>query len=100
MASEVRSDPKATDGPWLREALEEAGVVRGAKVPDVESVGYIESVTLRFTALKPAARYALSCDRARTDVTADDSGAGPAPVTLGGLTRFRLVPTGDAGVSP
>lgn len=38
---EVRSDPGAVDGPWLTDALEEAGVARGAKVLDVEYVGDI-----------------------------------------------------------
>jgi hypothetical protein len=38
---EVRSDPSAVDGPWLTDALEEAGVAKGAKVLDVDYVGDI-----------------------------------------------------------
>jgi hypothetical protein len=41
MVHEVRGDPKAIDGPWMTEALEQAGVARGAKVLDVEHVGDI-----------------------------------------------------------
>ena len=41
MVDEVRGDPTAIDGPWLTEALEHAGVARGAKVVDVEHVGDI-----------------------------------------------------------
>lgn len=39
--AEVRSDPAAIDGPWITDALEEAGVARGAKVTDVAFDGFI-----------------------------------------------------------
>jgi hypothetical protein len=39
--AEVRADPKAIDGPWLSDALEAAGVARGAEVVDVEHIGDI-----------------------------------------------------------
>lgn len=39
--SDIRSEPSQIDAPWLTDALEEAGVARGAKVLDVECVGDI-----------------------------------------------------------
>lgn len=41
MEGSVRGDPRAIDGPWLTEALEAAGVARGAKVTDVRFDGFI-----------------------------------------------------------
>ena len=38
---EVRSDPRAIDGPWLTAVLERAGVARGATVREVEFGGFI-----------------------------------------------------------
>jgi len=40
-AAEVRGDPHDIDGPWLTEALEAAGVARGAQVLDVAFGGFI-----------------------------------------------------------
>ncbi|WP_426573944.1 phosphotransferase [Aquihabitans sp. McL0605] len=40
-AGEVRADPKDIDGPWLTDALEAAGVARGAQVLEVVSGGSI-----------------------------------------------------------
>ncbi len=58
MVGDVRGDPKAIDGPWLTEALEGAGVARGAKVVDVEIAGYIGTGQTGRTA-----RLALTWDR-------------------------------------
>ncbi|MDY7101426.1 MAG: phosphotransferase [Actinomycetota bacterium] len=41
MAAVVCSEPEAIAGPWLTEALEGAGVARGAEVTDVEFLGCI-----------------------------------------------------------
>lgn len=41
MSAEVRGDPAAIDATWMTEALEGAGVARGATVTDVELVGFI-----------------------------------------------------------
>jgi hypothetical protein len=41
MEGSVRGDPRAIDGPWLTEALEAAGVARGAKVTEVRFDGFI-----------------------------------------------------------
>ncbi len=41
MKGSVRSDPRQIDGPWLTEALEAAGVARGARVTDVRFDGFI-----------------------------------------------------------
>jgi hypothetical protein len=41
MESSIRSDPQAIDGAWLTEALEAAGVARGATVTDVRFDGFI-----------------------------------------------------------
>jgi hypothetical protein len=38
---DVRGDPRTIDGAWMTEALESAGVARGATVTDVEFVGFI-----------------------------------------------------------
>lgn len=38
---DIRSEPSQVDAPWLTDALEEAGVARGAKVLDVDYVGDI-----------------------------------------------------------
>ena len=39
--ADIRSEPSQVDAPWLTDALEEAGVARGAKVLDVDCVGDI-----------------------------------------------------------
>jgi len=39
--ADIRSEPSQVDGPWLTDALEEAGIARGAKVLDVDYVGDI-----------------------------------------------------------
>ncbi len=39
--ADIRSEPSQVDAPWLTDALEEAGVARGAKVLDVDYVGDI-----------------------------------------------------------
>lgn len=39
--ADIRSEPSQIDAPWLTDALEEAGVARGAKVLDVDYVGDI-----------------------------------------------------------
>jgi hypothetical protein len=41
MTGDVRGDPRALDGPWMTEALEAAGVARGATVTAVEFTGFI-----------------------------------------------------------
>lgn len=38
---DARGDPRAIDGPWMTEALEAAGVARGARVTEVEFGGFI-----------------------------------------------------------
>ena len=40
MEGSIRSDPRAIDGSWLTEALEAAGVARGATVTDVRFDGF------------------------------------------------------------
>lgn len=39
--ADIRSEPSQVDAPWLTDALEDAGVARGAKVLDVDYVGDI-----------------------------------------------------------
>lgn len=39
--ADIRSEPSQVDAPWLTDALEEAGIARGAKVLDVDYVGDI-----------------------------------------------------------
>lgn len=39
--ADIRSDPSSVDAAWLTDALDEAGVARGAKVLDVQCVGEI-----------------------------------------------------------
>jgi hypothetical protein len=41
MEGTIRSDPRTIDGPWLSQALEAAGVARGATVTDVRFDGFI-----------------------------------------------------------
>ena len=51
-------DPLAIDGPWMTEALEAAGVARGATVTDVEFDGFIGTGQMSRNA-----RYGLTWDR-------------------------------------
>src|SRR5437588_5915493 len=41
MTTDVRGDPFAIDAPWLTNALEQAGVARGARVLGVERVQFV-----------------------------------------------------------
>jgi hypothetical protein len=63
---EPRGDPRTIDGPWMTEALEAAGVARGATVTDVEMVGFIGTGQM--------------CRNARLRLTWDDPDGRPATV--------------------
>src|SRR4051812_6054965 len=41
METDVRGHPDALDAPWMTQALEEAGIARGATVTDLAFTGYV-----------------------------------------------------------
>jgi hypothetical protein len=84
--AEVRGDPHAIDGSWLTEALESAGVARGARVLDVAFGGFIgtgqaaRSARLHVTWSEPEGRPASLVGK----FPSDDEGARAILFSSGG----------------